>query len=203
MSPDPSTYVPNIMGGQGMDMGNTFNNQMRLENNTREANNSWFPQQPVDPHHYGHMTPAVHNQAPTIQPAANNPAANQHERFWQYDCKRCGWLTNGTYDGHAVAGLMAELKFHTKEVHGNEWNSGKSSSGLTEREEYRLATELRDIPAGQDDRNYTLHPARFFPGSVNWKNAVKNSPIIQNPRLSRIDLSHVGLHALNRKVIYT
>ena len=102
---------------------------------------------------------------------------------------------------------MAELEFHVGDVHGHDVAALSGSGhggrgGLAEREEFRVATEMRLIPEAQDDRNNTLRPARFFPAPVNWKNAIRNTPVEQNPRLTRIYLSHIGLQALNRKVSF-
>ena len=100
--------------------------------------------------------------------------------------------------------MVAQRKLHNEEEHGGDDKDGEEGSGQADIEEFRLATTPQLIPAATDDRNLRLHPVRFFPWVVNWKNAARLQPVVQKSKLRRLDLSHVGININNKLVtIYT
>ena len=123
-------------------------------------------------------------------------------QLYQTHCDKCSWSSLSTPDVAAYLGLVSELDVHKKYEHQSTAEEpAEADEGHKGRREFEAATTPRTIPESKDDRNYLLHLARFFPGSVNWINQAKACPLVQAPRLSVIDLSAIGLQALNQKTV--
>ena len=73
--------------------------------------------------------------------------------------------------------------------------------GHRETEEFTAATTPQLIPEIMDDRNYCLSKGRFLPAPVNWKIAARETPRKQLPVVSRANLGHIGINAVNPKTM--
>ena len=119
--------------------------------------------------------------------------------LFQKFCRRCPWKSHPTYDASGLQGLVAELEFHVKDVHGGDGDSS-SQRGLTEREEFKLATTARLIKESKDDRNNLFCEGRFLMGPLNWRSCDRQAPL-SHEVYPHIDLWHIGTPTAHRKTI--
>ena len=137
-------------------------------------------------------------------PPQKNPNPPQKDlNVYQMFCRICEWKSLSSTDPAAIVGLVAELEFHMKDCHPPSNNTAATAAVVVsaEREEFMNATRPRLIPEAHDDRNNVFSEGRHIPGSVNWKNCSRGTPIEQTPVLTRIDLSHIGVPTNDTKII--
>ena len=149
---------------------------------------------------------------PEAEKRIHEPNSNRQEvlrsaksdimNIYQINCGRCTWKSNRSTDSNVMPGLVLEYDCHMKYEHGGSQPSTEvEDEGHSEREEFRIATTPKTIPEQKDDRNFLLSMGRFLPGGINWKSTAKSCPLVQAPVLTRIDLSPIGLQALNQKTV--
>lgn len=142
----------------------------------------------------------VVQQMPGTSAESSRPSERPSKPY-QLSCRKCSWKTIEALEGSALVGLVAQLKYHDEDEHSSDQGpSSSSNSGSAEREEFRVATTPRIIPASKDDRVNLFSPGRFLMGPINWRNLARQAPIVQEPVYSNLDLWHIGIPSVNKKV---
>ena len=132
---------------------------------------------------------------------AGQSQVTEHTMYYQKKCSKCPWVSLRSPDPRAYQGCIAEYEVHLKEALIEIKSAGEAAIRLKESEEYKLATQPRDVPASQDDANHCLSVVRFWRHPFNWRNCQLQIPLEQTPVCTVVDFEPLGLEVNNRGLL--